>query len=337
MQHEISTFDVLGASDEVLMEYAELSKEAFRIDRPDALVSPPEMLIKQLQSPHPSMGDQHVVVARVESRIEALALVHLFREPYETTAHLELRTRPSSRRRGLGTALLRNVLPILGAHDRKTVICYGVTADGDGDHWAKHTGFQETERVVMSALELGTSSSEVPTGSKIGYALVDWDDRAPDDLIAEYARARGFVYDTSQSADETLQPAWTAERIRDEEADLAAAGVRIHVVVALHQKSGEIRALTIVHRLPARADLATQLDTAVDRKYRGMGLARLVKAHMIEKLRSEHPLISQLRTNVAATNEAMLAVNRRAGFKPVRAMITVTGETEDIRRRFVAP
>jgi ribosomal protein S18 acetylase RimI-like enzyme len=67
-------------------------------------------------------------------------------------------------------------------------------------------------------------------------------------------------------------------------------------------------------------------DAAVDRAHRGYGLAQLVKAHMLNKIRRELPEVAQVRTNVDASNEPRLAVNRRSGFKPVHTMISVTAQ-----------
>jgi GNAT superfamily N-acetyltransferase len=56
----------------------------------------------------------------------------------ETTVHPELRGR------GVGTALLRAVLPVLRERGRTTIEGWWIAADGVGEGWARSWGFRRT-------------------------------------------------------------------------------------------------------------------------------------------------------------------------------------------------
>jgi RimJ/RimL family protein N-acetyltransferase len=68
-------------------------------------------------------------------------------------------------------------------------------------------------------------------------------------------------------------------------------------------------------RLP---DWATQQLTAVDPALRGKGIAKAVKARMIELIQQSQPNVKFIGTYNAKSNLPMLAVNRQMGYELVR-------------------
>jgi RimJ/RimL family protein N-acetyltransferase len=54
--------------------------------------------------------------------------------------------------------------------------------------------------------------------------------------------------------------------------------------------------------------------TAVARRWRGKGLAKGVKAAMLQLVRERHPEVALAVTHNAEVNAPMLAINRRLGF-----------------------
>ncbi|MEJ8858273.1 GNAT family N-acetyltransferase [Variovorax robiniae] len=61
-------------------------------------------------------------------------------------------------------------------------------------------------------------------------------------------------------------------------------------------------------------DRMYQQLTAVARPWRGHGLAKAVKARMLELVRASHPEVRTVLTNNAVVNAAMLSINERLGF-----------------------
>jgi GNAT superfamily N-acetyltransferase len=79
-------------------------------------------------------------------------------------------------------------------------------------------------------------------------------------------------------------------------------------------KGGEVVAVTLVVRAGAREAYFTY--TGVLRPYRGLGLAKAVKALALAKLRELGYLRASANNNIA--NKPIVAVNRKLGFKIVR-------------------
>ncbi|SEF30023.1 Acetyltransferase (GNAT) family protein [Variovorax sp. NFACC28] len=65
-------------------------------------------------------------------------------------------------------------------------------------------------------------------------------------------------------------------------------------------------------------DRMHQRLTAVDRRWRGKGLAKAVKAAMLQLVRERHPEVTMAYTHNAEVNAPMLSINHRLGYKAHR-------------------
>ena len=91
-----------------------------------------------------------------------------------------------------------------------------------------------------------------------------------------------------------------------------------YIVLAIHEKTGDVAGLTEVvvpAQHPTRAD---QYDTIVVQEHRGYGIDRALKARMLFELRSAEPNLAEVQTWNAKSNESMLKVNAELGFQPDR-------------------
>ncbi len=90
-------------------------------------------------------------------------------------------------------------------------------------------------------------------------------------------------------------------------------------LIARHRATGEPVGYTEMF-LPAEAPtIGSQGATAVHEKHRGHALGRWLKAAMLERVQSERPEITTIRTFNADSNDPMLAINYAMGFKPLYA------------------
>ncbi|MCR6480465.1 GNAT family N-acetyltransferase [Variovorax sp. ZS18.2.2] len=78
-------------------------------------------------------------------------------------------------------------------------------------------------------------------------------------------------------------------------------------------------------------DRMFQRLTAVARRWRGKGLAKGVKAVMLQLVRERHPEVVMAVTQNAEVNAPMLAINRRLGFAPHRHDAAYQIGTESLR------
>ena len=229
--------------------------------------------------------------------------------------------RPDHRRRGLGTALLRAAVAAAAADGRSTFL---VEADdgSPGEAFCRAHGLREVSRARLSLLRLAAVDwaevGALAAAPHTGYRLVRWTDRCPDELVERYAVAKTAMNDAPVDGADIADEVFTAGVIRQNEAGHREMGFTHWVTVAVHEQTGAVAGLTeLVLASPPRA---FQEDTAVVPAHRGSGLGLWVKADMLCRLRAERPEVTEVMTGNAASNEHMLRINTRLGFRQHRAI-----------------
>ena len=79
---------------------------------------------------------------------------------------------------------------------------------------------------------------------------------------------------------------------------------------------------------PENYTVLSQEDTGVVPEHRNRGLGRWLKAAMAEKLLQDLPGAGFILTSNAASNDAMLGINREMGFKLYKTMTTWQIDTD---------
>ncbi|MBM0236637.1 GNAT family N-acetyltransferase [Micromonospora sp. ATA32] len=232
---------------------------------------------------------------------------------------LEVLVHPSLRRTGLGRTLVRLAARRVWQEGFQSI---GVEVVGDTPAVAfyESIGFSKEYVETRSVLDLSgvdwPALAEMATGIGAGYHLEFCPGGPPDDLIEAYARAKAEVRDVD---DGELRPSsYDPQRLRDSLDTLHRRGMKPYIVLALHEKTGEVAGLTEVvvpAQHPTRAD---QYDTIVGQDHRGYGIDRAIKARMLLELRSAEAELAEVQTWNAQANEAMLKVNAELGYRPDR-------------------
>jgi GNAT superfamily N-acetyltransferase len=105
------------------------------------------------------------------------------------------------------------------------------------------------------------------------------------------------------------------------------------VYVARHQPTGSFVGLTELIYQHLNPPQAWQADTGVDEAHREKGLGRWLKAAMLQKIRSDYPLVERIDTDNAGSNAPMLNINVTLGFKPILINHIWQGDVATIRER----
>jgi GNAT superfamily N-acetyltransferase len=236
-------------------------------------------------------------------------------------AHLWINVRPSSRRRGFGTALLRHAADRAAAGGR-SVLVSGTLQGSAGEAFAMWAGATAGLVDARRVLELG----QIPAGrvallreqaarAAAGYSLVSWDGRTPDQYLAPYAELENAMGDAPHDAGEE-HAVWDADRVREQIDDIRERqGRHLYTLAALDDASGEMAAVTSVERDQDFPEWGHQQITAVIRKHRGHRLGLLVKAAMLDWLAMAEPGIERIVTYNAASNDHMVAINAELGYE----------------------
>jgi RimJ/RimL family protein N-acetyltransferase len=75
-----------------------------------------------------------------------------------------------------------------------------------------------------------------------------------------------------------------------------------------------------------------QQNTGIDPSHRGLGLAKWVKAAMLERTRHQRPAAVRVRTDNAFSNAPMLAINDALGFKVISTRTEWQADVRDLLR-----
>ncbi|WP_212825246.1 GNAT family N-acetyltransferase [Catellatospora sp. TT07R-123] len=232
----------------------------------------------------------------------------LYLPPGVTTGFLRICVLPEHRRRGHGTALLDAALSRARALGRTHIT--GVYGDPAAAEFTAVTGAERGHSVIACRLDLPARLAPAPVP---GYRAVSWTGPAPDELLDSYARARNAIADAPSDSGGRLHDEWTPDRVRDEEAAVAARGQQLRVT-AIVADSGEVAALTQLVAAPPPEVVVSTEDTAVVPAHRRRGLATWVKAESLARLAADRPDAAVVKTSNAGTNTGMLAVNHALGF-----------------------
>ncbi|RKT54231.1 GNAT family N-acetyltransferase [Saccharothrix australiensis] len=324
---EIAPFTPGAATEADLIGYHDVMLARQETDRPDEPRLSYDDCLGRLNTPFPGFGPVAYWVARTDGALAGSATVYFPDGAAATTALAEIVVHPRYRGRGIGTALLREVLPELRARGRSVVEGWQVTRGSAGDRWAAGLGFRTVHTVVLQLLlvaERDAAAWTVPVPP--GYRLRQWSVAAPAELTASYVLAREAIHDAPIGDLAVRPPKWTVEYLRAREAEMREQDVELRVVVAQHEATGVVAGFTEVELHPHRPNWAFQRDTAVVSAHRGRGLGRSVKARMMRWLLADRPNLERVYTGTGVENVHMQQVNHQLGFSTVRTMIAVNQE-----------
>jgi GNAT superfamily N-acetyltransferase len=320
---EITAF-VTDRSDEAgLKEYVELKLAAFRADQPHDPEPTHESLVGFLFTPLPYYGTCEYWAARQDGRMVGLLTVGFHSDENSHLVVAEVVLHPDVRGRGIETSLLTAALPTVRDRGRSIVTFQGVTEGSSVDSWARGLGFAVVHRDLLQRLDLVTTDParwQVPAPA--GYRAQRWIGSTPEELIDSYAAVRTAIGDQPQQEWSVQWPAWTAQRVRDDEKQLREHGDELLVVGAVDESTNQVAGVTEITLYPHRPERAIQGYTAVLPEHRGHGLGLFAKAHMMRWLRQERPHVVEAMASNADDNTYMLNINKRLGYLVRREMVT---------------
>ena len=303
------------------------------VDRPD---DPPTELAEAAGRLRMRRNDRRVLrwVVRGGDAMVGHAVLALPDLDNRHLAWSNVTVRPDHRRRGLGTALLREAVATAAVDGRRTLLLEADEGSA-GEAFCRARGLRAVSRARLSLLRLadvGWADVEaLATAAHPGYRLARWTDHCPDELVEQFAVAKAAMNDAPIDDADIASHVYTAEVIRQNEAGHRAMGFTDWVTVAVHEQTGAVAGLTeLVLGPPPRS---FQDDTAVVPAHRGSGLGLWIKADMLLRLRAERPDVTEVITGNAASNAHMLRINTRLGFRPHRAMAEWQGEVGELVSR----
>jgi GNAT superfamily N-acetyltransferase len=247
---------------------------------------------------------------------------------------LEVLVHPSVRERGVGRAL---VTAAARRAYREGLASIGVEAVGGTPaikFW-ESLAFRCAYVEVRSVLPLSTVEPAVldamATALPSGYRVEYHPGGLPKRLLEPYAAAKAS---RREAGDLELRPSsYDAQRLAESLATLRRRSMRPYLVLAVHEPSEAVAALTevVVPTLhPSRAD---QYDTIVVPEHHGLGLERAIKARMLLELRRAEPQLAEVQTWNAPEGDPMADVNTTLGYLPDREWREYEADVLDLIRQ----
>jgi GNAT superfamily N-acetyltransferase len=233
----------------------------------------------------------------------------------------ELAVHPAHRRQGHGRALLQYALDHVRAQGRSRLLLEAPwsTDGGDGPAFPllRSLGAKPALDTHRRLLDLARHPVGPPPAVPEGYRLVQWVDRAPDDLLDGAAYLRGRMTLDAPLGELTIeQEKWDAARYREKEAQALARNRMLLGTAVVHEASGAVAGITDIGVNRELHEVAYQWDTIVDPDHRGRRLGLLVKAWNHRLLVRTCPTAAFVNTWNATSNTYMVAVNDALGFEP---------------------
>lgn len=296
-------------------------------DEPGLLEDPVEEIRAQLPDGLPSLRREFYVayaddVPVARGSIEFPTLDNL------TVAFLRIDVVPENRRRGHGRAVFDRLRKRASDEGRSTLIGEvpgPLVGESAGDAFASTLGAKEALRSVRRQLDLvdldRTRIENLAAEARQaagGYDLVEWIDRAPEDLVDDFASlfAR-MVTDAPIGELQIDKEVWDARRIREVEDVVVRRGRTCLSVGARTKPGGRLVGITEIGVSRHRPEIAYQWATIVAPEHRGHRLGQLLKAVNLLRLVDLVPGADRLMTWNADSNAFMIEVNERLGFRAV--------------------
>ena len=238
-------------------------------------------------------------------------------------AWVALVVHPECRGQGHGSVLLERLM-----HVGRGEGCTKVGASGwdlpGVEAFAKRHGFerasQEVQRVqYLQDLPPGLADAAYDEAARFAtdYELLRIVGRTPEPLLPAVVALADAINDAPTDDLDIDDEVFTAERVRSYERATIESGHRLYRVAARHRATGRLAGHSVVAVDIEVPRLAHQHDTSVLREHRGHRLGLLVKAEMMRWLAVQEAQIESLDTWNAETNDHMIAVNERLGYRVV--------------------
>ena len=246
---------------------------------------------------------------------------------------LELFVTPAGRGRGVGKSLLRTMAE-RAVSEGFTSLGVEVSGGTPATDFYHTNGFRLVYAEMRSILDLRTvdwkSIEEMAAGLVHGYRLEVHSGGLPDEMLATYAEAKQ-VRRLDPTGEMDLRPSsYDTDRLRASLQCLNGRGLKPYIVVAVHERTEKVAALTELVVPAQHSGRADQYDTVIVPAHNGYGLARTIKARMLLELRTAEPQLVEVQTWHAADREQLQQVNKELGFLPDREWLEFEVDATDL-------
>jgi GNAT superfamily N-acetyltransferase len=259
----------------------------------------------------------------VDGRAVAVGSLNLPERDNVHYAWVSVDVHPDHRRHGYGTAMLEHLLGLARKAGRSTVGMDGWDSEATHGFATRH-GFEKKSQAIMRRQRVAEVERadleklfDESARAASSYDLVRLFGPTPPELMDRMVELTAAINDAPTDDLDIEDEVFSPERLRAYEDAVLARGNRLYRLLARHQQTGELGGHTVVAVEGARPAIAHQHDTAVARAHRGHRLGLLLKAAMVLWLADVEPQVETVDTWNAESNDHMIGVNERLGYRVV--------------------
>lgn len=344
MDIEIRPFDVIEASSDDWSRLDEFMGEWYEVFYPDEEYQPGAMKKQiQIERSFVNITMYEAVDLQRDEKMAAFFWMMYFRKDspsYEENKHMcEIRgpnVRQTYLRRGLATRMLpyiRDEMEKYGTH-----MLTGPAMNEAGRSLVQKIGGKEAQimqdnRLNLSEVDWGMIHGWVDDGPRRSpRTQIEFYHSVPDDILEQYCDVYTEVFNQAPRDElKTGDTIFTPESWKETMERLSEAQAKYLTAVTL-ESDGSVSGLTDVIWLPERPAVLMQRLTGVRMKYRGRGLGKWLKGALLLRVKDEFPDVTSVSTANATSNDPMLDINRRMGFKLYREIYLYQLELEQLKK-----
>ena len=305
---------------------------AHRHDRPDVPLWSEDEAVAIVSSDDPE--ERFVpLVAEVDGAVAGSAIVFVPLLDNLDKAYFLLSVVPAHRGRGLGDALMAEVLAVGAAEGRKLMLGSASSpVDADASHpvhrFAARHGFAVGNTEIRRTLRLPVPEETIQTWvdearpHHEGYQILTYVDLVPAELRPSFVHLLNQLAADAPTGDIEFEAGGTTvESYELNERRRIETGRKAIITVAV--RDGEAVAHSTLSVPPGDTSMPhlNQWGTLVRADHRGHRLGLAVKAENLRAVQQLHPERTLIGTSNSPANGPMVAINEKMGFRPVEANI----------------
>ena len=323
--------DAALADDAVMRDFYELSRRAELLDRPHATFWTFEEFLGAYRSVD-SGERQQLFTAHDGDRMVACAPLWLPLLDNTEKAYFSLDVDLPDRRRGIGRTVLEMLEKEAAADGRSLMLTdtklpfeardghgYVAFAEACGYAVANHEIIRHLDLPVADEVIQGWIDETAPT--RAGYTIETYVDEVPEELVGSLCSLMGqLAVDAPSGAVDYEEEVMTPERFAEGVASVKAMGRARFETVAL-TADREVAAHSTLAVPRGEGTTVYQWGTFVHRAHRGHRLGLATKAVNLRAVQAFRDDLALVTTQNAETNDFMVSINERMGFRPVEVSV----------------
>jgi GNAT superfamily N-acetyltransferase len=315
------------ADDSVMRDFYDVSRRAELLGRPEAPFWEFREFLGAFRSA--DSGERQDLFATYDGdRMVGNAVLWSFLLDNLDKAAFRLSVDVPDRRRGIGRALVQRLEQIAREDDRSLLMATTLLPSNDREghayrRFAEACGYELSDYEVVRHLPLPVPDEQIQewideaAQHHRGYTVETFVGAVPDDLVESLCVLFGqLAVDAPTGVVDFEEEQVTPHRYAEMVASTAAMGRARYETVALTHDRQVVAQSTLAMSLE-KSTTVFQWGTFVHRQHRGHRLGLATKAVNLRAVQAARGDLTLLTTENGETNDYMVAINERMGFRPI--------------------